>query len=119
MPEMAYTGRVGNRTNGLSSGLQLHHTSSPVGQTAGIGTSGGQGRRIAMDHAIADSHPGVTIGHDTDRRTACRKDHIPPWIHPKVGTPADSWSGCPILTHRDYLASTVSSITFRRYAGCH
>lgn len=60
---MADAGRVGNRTNGLSSALQLHHPSSLVGQTDGIALSGVQALRKPMDHAITDSHSGVTISH--------------------------------------------------------
>ncbi|CAG7643035.1 hypothetical protein SBRY_30734 [Actinacidiphila bryophytorum] len=65
MPEMADAGRVGNRTNGLSSALQLHHPSSRVGQTDGFALSGVQARRKTMDRVITDSHPSVTISHST------------------------------------------------------
>src|ERR1700742_4389156 len=60
---MADASRVGNRTNGLSSALQLHHPSSHSGQTDGIALSGVQARRMPMDHAITDSHTSVTISH--------------------------------------------------------
>lgn len=60
---MADASRVGYRTNGLSSALQLHHLSSRVGQTDGIAPPGVHQRRKPMDHAIADSHAPVTISH--------------------------------------------------------
>src|SRR5690348_4792185 len=64
---MADASRVGYRTNGLSSALQLHHLSSRVGQTDGIALPGVHQRRKPMDHAIADSHATVTISHRTIR----------------------------------------------------
>src|SRR5438132_1072530 len=64
---MADASRVGYRTNGLSSALQLHHLSSRVGQTDGIAPPGVHHRRKPMDHAIADSHATVTISHRTIR----------------------------------------------------
>src|SRR4051794_18798083 len=64
---MADASRVGYRTNGLSSALQLHHLSSRVGQTDGIAPPGVHQPRKPMDHAIADSHATVTISHMTIR----------------------------------------------------
>src|SRR5579875_1972629 len=66
---MADASRVGYRTNGLSSALQLHHLSSRVGQTDGIALPGVHQRRKPMDHAIADSHTTVTISHVVIRKS--------------------------------------------------
>jgi hypothetical protein len=79
---MADASRVGYRTNGLSSALQLHHLSSRVGQTDGIALPGVHQRRMPMDHAIADSHATVTISHSgaqesRDPPIACNAE-IPP-----------------------------------------
>lgn len=79
---MADASRVGYRTNGLSSALQLHHPSSRVGQTDGIALPGVHQRRMPMDHAIADSHATVTISHSGEQESqdppiACNAE-IPP-----------------------------------------
>lgn len=104
---MADASRVGYRTNGLSSALQLHHLSSRVGQTDGIALPGVHQRRMPMDHAIADSHATVTISHsgvqesqDPPKRAMSR------WSPPR--TP------CPILARggvRDARAAYVHSVT--------
>lgn len=110
---MADASRVGYRTNGLSSALQLHHLSSRVGQTDGIAPPGVHQRRKPMDHAIADSHATVTISHsgvqesqDPPKRAMSR------WSPPR--TP------CPILARggvRDARAVYVRSITLGRIGG--
>jgi hypothetical protein len=84
---MADASRVGYRTNGLSSALQLHHPSSRVGQTDGIALPGSHQPRKPMDHAIADSHATVTISHMAIRRhqtpqSECNAE-IPPTVHHK------------------------------------
>src|SRR6185437_10142176 len=87
LPEMVDAGRVGYRTNGLSSALQLHHLSSRVGQTRGIATPGVHQPRKPMDHAIADSHATVTISHSGDQEAqvppkSCNAEIPPKWNPP-------------------------------------
>src|SRR5881227_3921289 len=97
---MADASRVGYRTNGLSSALQLHHLSSRVGQTDGIALPGVHQRRKPMDHAIADSHATVTISHRT-----IRSHQTPQSVQYKDSTHTRTqWGGrspprtpCPIL----------------------
>src|SRR5690348_14129184 len=97
---MADAGRVGYRTNGLSSALQLHHLSSHVGQTDGIALSGVQPRRNPMDHAIADSHPAVTISHSGIKEIRGHQIHQGVQyrtIRPYLGGRNPSQTPCPIL----------------------
>src|SRR5882757_10337319 len=92
---MADAGRVGYRTNGLSSALQLHHPSSRFGQTDGFALSGVQARRKPMDRAIADSHPNVTISHSPPTRPIPTFDTGP------------TWTRCPILTRQMVMQARV------------
>src|SRR4051794_23157211 len=96
---MVDASRVGYRTNGLSSALQLHHPSSRVGQTDGIALPGVHQRRKPMDHAIADSHATVTISHRGDQESPdvlkeCNAE-IPPQKRAEGALPR---APCPILT---------------------
>lgn len=53
--EMVDVSRVGYRTNGVSSALQLHHLSSGAGQTDGIALPGVHQRRKLMEQAVTGS----------------------------------------------------------------
>src|SRR5882757_8523735 len=111
---MADAGRVGYRTNGLSSALQLHHPSSHVGQTDGIALPGVHQRRKPMDHAIADSHAPVTISH-----RVIRSQQTPQSVQYRDST--HTWADgalprapCPILARggvRGARARKVPSVT--------
>ena len=94
---MACAGRVGYRTNGMSSALQLHHLSNRYGQTDGIAIPGVHQRRKPMDHAITDSHTTVTISH---RMIGSHRDppkHAMPRFRPQRDGQSPPRTPCPIL----------------------
>ena len=111
MSEMATTYQVGNRTNGLSLALQLHHPSSPISQTGGIDPWGAKLDRMTMDHAITDSHRKATPRHNRQNPRFPREGPQSLQNRPNVGTVVCSEAGCPILTPSAAFESTVSHVT--------